>query len=127
MNANEDNLFDRLGGADALVDIVDQLYVRIFSDPDLSVFFLNAPMDRLRKMQFQFLAAAFDGPVNYSGAELTAAHTGRDISGTDFAKFCSHFADVLESRNIDQKDIDQALARLATFKDKITGDANVDG
>ena len=78
-------------------------------------------------MQNHFLASAFDGPAEYSGAELTAIHAGRGIKGTHFAKFCGHFADVLEDRQINPRDIDDALGRLAMFKDKITGDANVDG
>lgn len=127
MSETEKNLFDRLGGSDALIQIVDQMYARVMSDPDLAGFFQEVPMERLRKMQYQFLAAAFDGPVNYSGAELTAAHAGRGVTGGHFAKFCGHFADVLEDQSVSKRDIDQALVRLTTFKDKVTGDANVDG
>lgn len=83
--------------------------------------------ERLHHMQFQFLASAFDGPVEYSGAELTAIHRGRGITAQHFAKFCTHFADTLEARGVDRHDIDLALSRLAMFKDKITGDVNYDG
>ena len=79
------------------------------------------------RCSFIFLASAFDGPVDYTGAELTAIHAGRGITAKHFAKFCGHFADALEARDISKRDLDDALGRLAMFKDKITGDANVDG
>lgn len=120
-------LFERLGGASAIADIISEMYDRVLADPELAPFFADASMDRLRKMQYHFLASAFDGPVDYSGSELTAIHSGRGIEGKHFAKFCGHFADVLEERGVAARDVDDALGRLAMYKDKITGDANVDG
>ena len=121
------SLFERLGGQSKLIAIIEDTYDRVLHDPDLASFFADVPMERLRKMQFHFLAAAFDGPVAYSGAELTAAHAGRGIGGKEFTAFCKHFADSLESHGVASNDVDNALGRLATFKDKVTGDANVDG
>ena len=120
-------LFERLGGASAVADIVNEMYDRVLADPELAPFFGDTSMDHLRKMQFHFLASAFDGPVEYSGAELTQIHANRGIKAKHFAKFCGHFADILEERNVAPRDVDDALGRLAMFKDKITGDANVDG
>lgn len=126
MNENE-KLLDRLGGPETLMKIVELTYVRVLADPDLKGFFEGVPMDRLRKMQFQFLAAAFDGPIEYSGAEITAVHSGRGITANHFSKFCGHFVDTLNELNVDSRDIDNALGRLAIFKDKVTGETNVDG
>ena len=124
---DSESLFQRLGGTEKLVTIIEETYDRVLSDPELKGFFEHVPMDRLRKMQFHFLAAAFDGPVEYSGAELTAAHAGRGISGKEFSKFCGHFVDTLEAKGIEARDVDKAMGRLATFRDKVIGSANVDG
>ncbi len=120
-------LFERLGGASGVAGIVNEMYDRVLADPELAPFFSEASMDRLRTMQYHFLASAFDGPVEYSGAELTAIHANRGIKAKHFATFCGHFADVLEERGVAPRDVDDALGRLALYKDKITGDANVDG
>lgn len=120
-------LFERLGGSSGLATIVEDMYDRVLSDPDLAGFFQHTSMERLHHMQFQFLASAFDGPVEYAGAELTAIHRGRGITGKHFAKFCGHFADAMESHGVDARDIDLALARLSMYKDKITGDVGIDG
>ncbi len=127
MSDESTKLFERLGGASALADVVRDMYDRVLNDPELSPFFENTSMDRLHRMQYQFLASAFDGPVEYAGAELTAIHSGRGITGKHFAKFCGHFADALEEHGVPARDVDLALSRLAMFKDKITGDANFDG
>ena len=127
MTDNSQELFTRLGGADAILKVVQEMYRRVLDDSELAPFFEGVSMERLHKMQFEFLASAFDGPVNYSGAELTKIHAGRGIKGKHFALFCGHFADALEAHGVSQRDLDDALARLAMYKDKVTGEANVDG
>ncbi|KAA5543735.1 group 1 truncated hemoglobin [Roseiconus nitratireducens] len=127
MTEETNPLFDRLGGTAAIKEIVDEMYRRVLDDPELNHFFAESSMERVRQMQFHFLASAFDGPAEYTGAELTRIHAGRGITGWHFARFCGHFADVLEDRGISSRDVDDALGRLAMYKDKITGDANVDG
>lgn len=122
-----ETLFDRLGGATGIADIVKEMYRRVLADPELAGFFQNVPLDRLHRMQYQFIAAALDGPVEYTGAELTAIHRGRGITDHHFAKFCGHFADAVEGSGASPADLDKALGRLATFKDKITGEVGLDG
>ncbi|MCO8120380.1 group 1 truncated hemoglobin [Stieleria sp. TO1_6] len=120
-------LFERLGGAAAIANYVQEMYQRVLADPDLASFFADSSMDRVKKMQYHFLASAFDGPADYSGAELTKIHADRGITAKHFAKFCGHFADVLEEHQVAARDIDDALGRLAMFKDKVTGDSNIGG
>ncbi len=127
MNDASDELFQRLGGAEGVSEIVGEMYRRVLDDGELAPFFKNVPMERLQKMQLQFISSALDGPINYTGAELTAVHAGRGITSQHFAKFCGHFADAMEHFGKNSRDIDNALGRLATYKDKITGDSNVDG
>lgn len=124
---SEQSLFDRLGGAAGVATVVEDMYRRILADPELAPFFAHTDMQRLRHMQYHFLASALDGPVHYSGAELNAIHQGRGITGHHFAKFCGHFADAVEAHGATKQDVDQALGRLATYHGKITGEANVDG
>lgn len=127
MNDTSKELFERLGGTEAIAEIVKEMYRRVLADEELGPFFEDIPMERVRKMQLQFLASALDGPVEYTGAELSTVHAGRGITSHHFAKFCGHFADAMEHHGAAKRDVDDALGRLATYKDKITGDSNVDG
>ncbi|MDG2224100.1 MAG: group 1 truncated hemoglobin [Rubripirellula sp.] len=120
-------LFERMGGAEGIAELVREMYARVQRDPELAPFFEKVSMDRLVRMQYQFMASALDGPSDYTGAELTQIHCGRGITAKHFASFCGHFADAAEQAGVDKSAIDNALGRLATYKDKITGDTMVDG
>ncbi len=49
-----DSLFDRLGGAESVLAIVQDMYDRVLKDPELGHFFANTDISRLRTMQFEF-------------------------------------------------------------------------
>jgi hemoglobin len=127
MPNDAESLFDRLGGASGVAKLVEEMYARVLDDPELAPFFQNVSMDRLHRMQYQFIASALDGPVQYTGAELNSIHRNRGITAHHFASFCGHFADAVEAHGATPREVDDALGRLATYKDKITGDVNVDG
>lgn len=123
----EESLFDRLGGASAVLSIVQEMYSRVLQDPELAPFFEHTDLDRLGKMQFEFMASALGGPVSYSGAELQAIHAGRGIKPTHFARFVGHLADAMEEHGASKSDIDEMLGQMAMYRDRIVGSANVDG
>ncbi len=125
--SDQQTLFDKLGGPVGVADIVKEMYGRVLADPELASFFENVDLDRLHRMQYQFIASALDGPIEYSGSDLNAIHKNRGITGQHFAKFCGHFADALEAHGASHFEVDQALGRLATYKDKVTGETNIDG
>ncbi|MGB7344199.1 MAG: group 1 truncated hemoglobin [Pirellulaceae bacterium] len=127
MSDSEKDLFSRLGGADGITAVVKEMYRNVLADPDLSAFFEGVSQERLHMMQFQFLASAFGGPIEYTGSELTQIHAKHAITGRHFSRFCNHFAEAMESSGADPRDVDDALGKLAMFKDKITGESNVDG
>lgn len=121
------NLFERIGGASVVYELVNAMYDRVLADDELSPFFEHVQLERLRKMQYAFMAAALDGPANYSGAELQAVHAGRGITDHHFSKFVGHLADAMEARGIEHDVIDDMLGHLALYRDRIVGRANVDG
>ncbi len=123
----EETLYDRIGGRQAIEKIVTILYDRVLHDESLAPFFANVPIDHLRRMNAEFIASALDGPLQYSGAELVAAHRGRGITRAHFSAFVGHLALALEDHGVGPGDVDAVLGRVATFASKITGDANVDG
>jgi len=122
-----EKLFDRVGGADVLFRLVGAMYEGVLADPELKPFFEHVQMDRLQRMQYEFIAAALEGPVNYTGAELQAAHAGRGITAHHFAKFVGHLVTAMEAEGIATEIIDNMLGRLAMQRDRIVGNANVDG
>lgn len=127
MNEPPESLFESLGGASGVAEVIDQMYHRILADEELAPFFRDADMDRIKRMQTEFLSAMIDGPVHYTGAELTEIHRGRGIEEKHFSKFCRHVVDAIQERGVDERLIDQILGRLALYSNRITDSSNVDG
>jgi hemoglobin len=122
-----ENLFERLGGAEVIFAIVGRMYDLVLADEELSPFFANVELERLRKMQYEFIASALGGPVSYSGAELQAVHSGRNITPRHFSRFVGHLATAMEEKGAGPQEIDEMLGQMAMFRDRIVGSANVDG
>jgi hemoglobin len=124
---NDQELFEQLGGVDGVAQLVELFYQRVIQDQELAPFFAKVDMDRLRKMQYEFIVSALGGPVHYSGTELREAHAGRGITNQHFAKFVGHLADAMEHQGISHHLVDAMLGRLATYRDKIVGGPTSDG
>ena len=129
MTESEVTLFDRVGGADAVHDMVDAFYIRVLGDPELRPFFDDVSVDRLRRMQKEFFAAALDGPMKNSDHDLSAIHQGLGISRQHVTRFVRHLIGVLEAREaIGRNDAMEIIFRIATFANDVVVEAGgVDG
>jgi hemoglobin len=127
VSQSEEAIFDQLGGVEGVRSLIDDFYRRVLGDESLAHFFEKTDMDRLRKMQFEFIASALGGPIQYSGSELTAVHAGRGITNQHYAKFAGHLATAMEDRGVSPALVDAMLGRLATFRDKVVGGPTSDG
>lgn len=123
----EQNVIDEMGGPEVVHEVIEDMYRRVFADEALSGFFEGVDQDRLIRMQYEFVLSAFGGPVQYTGAELRSVHQGKNIQPQDYSKFVTHLVEAMEARDMDRSLIDQVLAELAMYRDKIVGISNVDG
>ena len=60
-------IYDRIGGYEAIEVVVEDFYVRVLADDQLSGFFTGTNMNRLKGKQIEFFAAALGGPEPYTG------------------------------------------------------------
>ena len=123
----EGDFLKRLGGPERLQRVVDAMYTRVLADSDLAPFFEGVQIDKLVRMQTEFIASISDGSIEYTGADLTKVHAGRGITAQHFSQFCGHLIDSMKADGVEPLVIDQVLGRLAMYSDKITGSTNVDG
>ena len=98
-------LFDRIGGEPAVRRLVDEFYGRVMRDPELALFFVHTPMNRLARMQYEFFAAALDGPLVYGGKTLSFAHEGRGITRDHFGRFITQLLETLKGFDLDEQTI----------------------
>lgn len=118
-----ESLYERLGGDAGTKALVVKFYARVMGDSRLSPFFANTSMEKLIEMQREFFGAALGGPENYSGAKLTRAHAGRGIGAEHFNWFIQHLLETLEESGVPEEDVQAVVARLAPYKNDITGES----
>lgn len=127
MSQAEPDLLEQIGGPEGLRRVVDEMYVRVLADQDLAHFFDGVEMDKLVRMQTEFIASITSGDIQYTGSDLTRVHAGRGITRQHFTQFVGHLTAALEAHEVTAHAIDQVLGKLAMYSDKITGSTNVDG
>ena len=89
------NIYEQIGGQEALITVVDDFYKRVLADPELAVFFNGSNMPRLRGMQVEFFAAALGGPSEYGGRSMKEVHRGRGIAQDHFNLVAGHLTEAL--------------------------------
>jgi len=127
MIENQQTLFERVGGEQAIAELIDQFYDRVVTDPELKPFFRNVSMVKLRRMQRDFFSAALDGPINYTGRPLGYVHHGRGITKHHFSLYVGHLINTLQNFALKEQDVQDIISRINTYADEITGDTSSGG
>jgi hemoglobin len=123
MTEEQQTLYERVGGKQAIAELIHEFYNRVIADPELKPFFKNTSMDKLRRMQREFFSAALDGPITYTGKPLGYVHHGRGITKHHFALYVGHLIHTLQGRDFNDQDVQDIISRINTYVDEITGDA----
>jgi len=97
-----ETLYEQVGGAPAVADIVDRFYGRLRVDPAVRHLFDDERAERVMDAQRQYFSAMLGGPSERFGAdlaaELAAAHRDVDIRDDHVALVLEHLrAALLES------------------------------
>ena len=117
----QQTLYERIGGDQAIAELIHKFYDRVVADPELKPFFKNASMEKIRRMQREFFSAALDGPITYTGKPLGYVHHGRGITKHHFALYVGHLIQALETLEINEQDVQDVISRINTYADEITG------
>ncbi len=112
-------LYDRIGGARAVQQMVESFYTRVLGNPSLRPYFDHVAMDKLRRMQFEFFSAALGGPIRYTGRPVIHAHQGHGITREAFQAFVEHLFETLQDYRLDDEDRYAIIARINTYADDV--------
>lgn len=119
----EPTIYDAIGGDEALVAVVDDFYVRVLADPNLSGFFAGTNMTRLKGRQVEFFAAALGGPLPYEGASMRDAHRGRGIRQEHFDLVAGHLIASLADAGVPDEMIGRIVGAIAPLAGQIVSPA----
>lgn len=97
--AKEPSLYQRLGGYEAIVAVVDDLVPRLAEDKQLGRFWEHRGKDgiqREKQLVVDFIAQKAGGKLYYRGRDMKLSHKGMRISESDWRIFMEHLNDTLD-------------------------------
>lgn len=114
------SLYDRLGGAQGIYSIVDDVIDAHLNNPLVSTRFQNVKdLEHAKKMAREFFAAGSGGPEKYTGRDMRAAHQGMNISEQEYLAVMDDIMNALGKHKIDETTQKDVLAILYSLKGEI--------
>jgi hemoglobin len=116
----EENLYEKVGGEEAIAKVVDYFYSElVLKDDTVNHFFKETDMEKQRRHQSKFISFALGGPNQYSGQSMAKAHEGMNLQPEHFSAIVKHLHDALAHFGVNERDIDTALTKVASLRDDI--------
>ena len=122
--AQDQSLYKRLGGYDAIAALTDDFIGRLATDPQLQRFFPGLSTDskkRLRQHVVDFLCSATGGPCLYLGRDMKTAHTGLGITEADWQASVKDLVATLDHFKVPDKEKNEVLTAVSGLKGDIVG------
>lgn len=110
---DEPLLYDEIGGADGIEDIVAGLYQRTMADAQLAPFFAGSSMEAIVAHQHELIAGALGGPSNYAGRSLRDAHAGMAIEPAHVRALTAHLVAAMEASGVAPRATNRLAAVIA--------------
>jgi hemoglobin len=120
--AQDQTLYQRLGGYDAITAVVTEFADRLFKDPKLERFFGGMSTDtrkRFKQLNIELVCASTGGPCEYLGRSMPQAHQGSGIGDVDFDQVAGHLVATLDKFKVPKKEKDELLAIIGGLRPAI--------
>lgn len=120
--AQDRNLYQRLGGYDAIAAVVAEFADKLFKDPKLEKFFSGMSSDtrrRFKQHNIELVCNATGGPCEYLGRSMPEAHQGSGIKDADFDQVAGHLVTTLDKFKVPKKEKDELLAIIGGLRPAI--------
>ena len=85
---NQQTLYERLGGYDAIAAVTKDLMVRIKADSQLGRFYTYRGDDGIQReeqLPVDFLCSCAGGPMYYTGRDMKTLHIGMKLNENDWS------------------------------------------
>ena len=123
--AQEQSLYDRLGGVSNIAAVVDDFIERLLVNDTLNAnAAINEARARVPKAGLKFQAPVLvcqvtDGPCTYMGRDMKTAHAHLNISENGWAAMVVDFLKTLNAFEVPTKEQEELIAIVATTREDI--------
>lgn len=120
----EESLYNRLGGAHAIAQVVDDFVDRIWVNEVLNANPKNKQAMGISKPALKYLATeltcmATGGPQKYSGRDMKEVHSGLNISEKEWDAMVVDFKTTLDKFNVPAKEQSELIQLVGGLKGDI--------
>jgi hemoglobin len=115
-------LYERLGGADGIKNLVDKVAENVTQDPAVNKAFkktTGAKLEAFKKQLTDQLCELTGGPCEYHGKDMKTAHKGMKITEAQFDSFVNDLKLALAELHIEEAEQNELVEKLAPMKEDI--------
>jgi hemoglobin len=112
-------LYERLGGKNAIVAVVDEFVARCAGDNRINPKFARTDVPRLRAMLVEQVSAATGGPVTYTGRSMRETHDGMAVTAGEFDALVADLVATLKQFNVPDAEQQELLGILGPLRSDI--------
>ena len=113
------SLYQRLGGRDAVVAVIDDFVGRCAADARINQKFARTDVPRLKKMLVDQVTAATGGPGMYRGRSMTETHDGMGVTAGEFDALVGDLVATLDHFGVPAVEQQELLGILGTLRGDI--------
>ena len=113
------SLYDRLGGREAVVAVVDDFVARAAGDSRINAKFARTDVPRLKAMLVEQVCAATGGPESYTGRSMRETHDGMGVTAGEFDALVADLVATLDQFNVPPAEQTELLGILGPLRSDI--------
>lgn len=114
------SLYQRLGGANGIARLVDDIIAAHMNNPIVKTRFENIKdLDHAKEMARQFFCAGSGGPETYTGKDMLTAHKGMNISEQEYLAVMDDIVHAMNKNALDEATRNEVVAILYSLKGNI--------
>ena len=118
---NEKKLYERIGGAKGVSDIVDEWMRRSLADQKVAPFFQQTTSNPERLAKFrrslnEQLCELADGPCQYKGPEVKKLQSELATNEESYLLFTDHLFQSMQKQNLPEREKNEMLGRVGELR-----------
>ena len=113
------SLYDRLGGREAIVAVIDDFVGRAAADSRIHGKFARTDVPRLKAMLVEEVCAATGGLETYTGRDMHETHDGMGVTAGEFDALVADLVATLDQFNVPAAEQQELIGILGPLRGDI--------
>ena len=110
-------LFDKYGGVNTVITLINNFYSRVFVHPNLRRYFSDVDQEQLKYHQIQYVAYLLGKPLKvFPDGYVKNAHHRVEITSHSFDQVATIFREELMSMGVEMPDVDTVMGLIESHR-----------